>query len=633
MSRLPLWAILGSIGAAMFGVGSALQADAADPSVPVKLTFSGDSDIVGELVDWQDTMFLADQPTDVEYFERGSVLSRDNLLEGRSDVAISGVGFTAAELAAHPDKAGKIIELPLSIGSTAIIVTEPNVGWVTRVLPTDPSCETDDPDPVLCVARDVPFTAPIRIAPEPLSALITGLGISYQQNNLINWNSQAMIAGLGVDNLIVQLNNQFDSFVNRTEGASQNLYLKQYAKQLGPVAYGLREQEYPSPLWNDGVETFPPRTLSIFGSTSQQGIIAQPVDALSRTVTGSWAGNMGPIPTTQVADFTRNYPNARIRVVQIQNANGDWVAPTRASLDAALAAGASTPNYATFNPVPGAYPLTFVNHLYTVGGTLDPDEANGLAAAVRYFVTDGQQLVIDDGGTSITAAMRADALAKADQIVVANCTAEGYEVTTSGPTDFEPDTPGVQALSAMKHCTLKPPPPPTTTTTTTTSTTVAPTTTEATTTSTTTTIAVTTTTQSPVLTTESTPNTTLVVAQTTPSPVYVPPRTPTITFDDGGGDTSDTEPTSTEPSSTDEVVGETSPSVESEAPVLTSPPADDAASGGGAGTRVRGISLQKLPMEAPDDGSGGFKKLGTLMMGAALFIFARRLYLARSATT
>jgi hypothetical protein len=38
-------------------------------------------------------------------------------------------------------------------------------------------------------------------------------------------------------------------------------------------------------------------------------------------------------------------------------------------------------------------------------------------------------------------------------------------------------------------------------------------------------------------------------------------------------------------------------------------------------------------MIRPDDGSGGFKKLGTLMLGAAMFLFARRLVLARRART
>ena len=150
--------------------------------------------------------------------------------------------------------------------------------------------------------------------------------------------------------------------------------------------------------------------------------------------------------------------------MEAQNAHGDWVAPTRESLDVSLAAGTSM-NVAAFDDVPGGYPLVHINRLYTVAGTLAPDEANALAAAIRFIATDGQQTAIDNGGTDLPDDLRLEALAKADAIVEANCDAEGYEVTTSGPSRFEPATPGVQALTSMRHCTPVPVPATTTTTT------------------------------------------------------------------------------------------------------------------------------------------------------------------------
>jgi hypothetical protein len=73
------------------------------------------------------------------------------------------------------------------------------------------------------------------------------------------------------------------------------------------------------------------------------------------------------------------------------------------------------------------------------------------------------------------------------------------------------------------------------------------------------------------------------------------------------------------------------PTIDSTAPadttvlVASSPPGVQTPnSGGGGGGRVQGLPLSSLPMALPDDGTNTFQKLGTLLLGGALFLGLRR---------
>ena len=495
-----------------------------------------------------------------------------------ADFVITGVPFTDAELAERPQGAGEIIGLPLSVGSTAIIVGEsPTYGWATETLP----CTPEEYEQGLCEWVAGPPLETVRIPSESLSALIAGKAPQRL------WSDPGFAAALGTVDLKIQKAGGVHTFLNRTEAASQNKYLLEYAKTLGPAAWADTKARDPGFAWEPIGEVFSPRTPSKYGMDTQVGSMSLKTDPVSGGSPPEWTGNMGPVPTTLVAKITADFPVPDYRVAEIQNANGDWVLPTRETLDAALAAG-TEPIVAVKQKVPGAYPLVFINNLYTVAGTLSPDEANSLAAFVRYVVTDGQQLVIDHGATDLPDDLRTIALAKADQIVAKNCTKDGYEVTTSAPSAFEPETPGVQAIGVMKHCTVKPPPPTTTTTTTT----LAPTTT-------TTTVA---------------PTTTVTTVPTVQSQSPAP-RTTTAS------PTTTTPPPTTTPVTTTEVATTTTAA----ATTTTSEP--EAASSGGS--RPRGVALAQLPMVKPRTGAEEATRLGTLLLGAAIFLGGRRGLLAR----
>lgn len=666
-TKLPAWAALAVLGSGMLITGNVLDVGAVDDPVPVLIRGSGDSDTIAELVTWQNTMFAATQPTDVGFSTVGSKLGRQNLLAGRVEFAVSGVPFTASELAGRPAGAGEIIEIPISVGSYVIIMTTPtnvNGAWDTQTIPPAYCDDPDDPrsDGPECIAVVGTFTGPWRIPPENLSGLMLGLPYSAS-NNLVSWKNPAWAAVLGTSSLKIQGGNgRVHTFVNRTDASTQNMILMRYAKAMGPVAWATRIATNPEFPWEPIGENFSSRVRPTKPGTDQQlAVVAlRGINAVSGDSSGDvWSGNMGAIPATMLPKALLDYPKALFVVAEIQNKHGDWLKPTKTSLDAALAAG-TTPNVAATQDVPGAYPLTFINHLYTVAGTLTPDRANALAATIRYIVTDGQQPLLDGGGTSLPASLQAQALAAADQIVIKNCSDPAYEVTASGPSGFEPNTPKVQALTSLRHCTLRPPPA-TTTTLGATTTSPPPTTVEST-------------TSSPPATATPTTGPPTTAASTTEPPATTPAVVTTTTqiaslpaFDDDGGGPGNTAlpqsltpatynpPAFSPPAFTPAAAGSpaTTPSdvagladattettgpaesvpdevVDTTVPVLGT---ETSLVGGGGGARPRGVSLTALPMDRPDDGAEGFKKLGTLCLGAALFLFARRLVLARRPAT
>jgi len=626
LRRTPAWAALALVGSSLLGVGVGIDAAADDAPTPITLKGQGDSDLIAELVSFQNALYEADQPTDMSYFNIGSAQGRKNLLSGKADFILSGVPFTAAELAGRAAGAGAIIDVPLSVAALSVVVTTPpQIGWQTVELPTDPSCGTEDEDPTLCAVTYGTFEGPFRVPADNLSAMIVGLALSAT-NNLQSWANPAWEAALGTSAMTIQTSRlNAHTWVNRSEASSQNSALLTYVSSMSPDVWSARLAQDSAYPWKPNGEQMSPATKPTKQGTDQVAgaITFATLNPFSNTgfTYGPWTGNAGAVPVTYVGDLKEDFPKAGLQVMEIQNHLGEWVSPNRASIEAALAADPNGMDIAATQDVAGGYPLVYINHLYTVAGTLAPDKANALAAFVRYAVTDGQDEVVNRGGAPLTAAQVTQALAAADQIVTANCTATGYEVTTSGPSALEPNTPKVQALASMRHCTLAPVP---TTTTSTTTTTIADTTTtvadSTTTTSTTSTVAATSTTA---LVASESPTGSSGTTSYTPSytPTYTPTYTPSATTP--AVVSTDEEPTA------DTAVEDTTTTIVVDTTIPPETTAVVAAATGGPGTHPRGVALTALPMVSPDDGSAEYKKLGTLFLGAALFLFGRRLVHAR----
>jgi hypothetical protein len=613
---------LGLAGISCWLIGFGVAANAADPSFPVLLTGSGDGDVNAELVDWQNSLLEAEQPVDVQYFQRGTKDGRDSLLRGTADFTISGVPFTAAELASRPAGAGEIIDLPIALTALSVVSTTPiGGGWQTYIPPpASANCESDDPDPILCLPQIGQYTGPIRLPASPLSSVMLRLPPEFERNGFALWSAPDTVAAFGTATLGIMDGLARPIFVNRTEGAAQNVAIQTYGKAMAPTVWAMKQREDASHDWEALSEQLSPKMLTRYGLDTAVGITAiygTPPGGGSQSA--DWAANMTVLPSTQVARLLEDFPLAKFREVEVQNRHGDWVLPTTETISAAFAAGTS-PSIAATNDVPVGYPLTYLTKLYTVAGTLTPDEANALAAMVRYVATDGQDLVLDDGGAPLTAAMRAQALAAADEIVTKNCAignrAATYHVITSGPSAMEPDTPKVQALTNLRHCELKPVP------TTTTEPEPEPTTTQPT---ATTQPAATTATAAAASTTASTTTSIVASLPAVPQPptVFAPSVVVPIPFD---SENSSADPSSEADSSTESASTTTSPNVEEAESVATETTQPTV---GAASPRVRGRTLDQLPLPKPSDGSEGFKKLGTLMIGAASFLFGRRVVQSR----
>ena len=175
--------------------------------------------------------------------------------------------------------------------------------------------------------------------------------------------------------------------------------------------------------------------------------------------------------------------------IGVQNANGDFVTPNPAAVEAGVDAGAAAGEapcsatnqnalYAATNKVPGAYPLTWVDCLYAPTKGLSIAKTDALAGFIRYLVTDGQNSLHANGDAALPEQYVFQALAAANQVVTSNCpSAGGAVVLTSQPVPYAPTDPGVQSIGAVDQCETAPTPPASTTTTTvraTTATTAAP---------------------------------------------------------------------------------------------------------------------------------------------------------------
>ncbi len=598
-SPLRAWMVLAAIGSASWATGIAIDASAADPAVPVEIVGAGDTDFLALQTQFFNALYDAPQPTDIQYFSRGVSEARASLLAGTADFVLSGSPFTAEELARRPAGAGEIIDVPVGITGLTVALVFAQVSDLDQVVPaTDPSCGTDDEDPDLCIPTETPFTGEWRIPPDALAAQQLGLPASFQQNRLADWSSPINTAALGIDNLRLMSSFQPTPVAfQRTDSAASNVALQNYSRALATEAWPLLLASNPDWPWAQLREQVSPRIATRYGLESIVGGVT------NRGSTILPGGRTMVVPNTYYQKLTTDFPQIW-RQAKIQNAHGDWLYADTASLTAAAAAGTEM-NVGANNDLPGAYPLTYVTRLYTIAGTLDPDQANALAALVRYYATDAQDSTVAANGAAMPEALRNQALAAADKIVESNCTAGTngalWEVTTGGFSNFEPTTPKVRASTQMKHCTLRPPPPTTTTTTTT----------EA---STTTTIAAATT-------------TTAQVASLPPAPrvqvpqVVVPQVAVPIPSDDAST-TQDTTLTETETETTTTVAGDAA--VDGATTTTT-------AGVGATTTRPRGKSLSSLPLPTPSDGSTGFKKLGTLLMGASMFLFGRRVFQLRRA--
>ena len=182
----------------------------------------------------------------------------------------------------------------------------------------------------------------------------------------------------------------------RNDGDSVNLYLDRYLATTATESRravlsgipGVDPEAPPSEIWPNSI------TPTRQGQDDVAAQISEGLDpgASSKSEGGSVGGaSVSAVRSAFELNATR--PAAEqtgLFRVELRNAAGEWVAPTTDSITAAVAAAAGGAIGGSTDPVPGAYPLTWVNRLYAPATGLKPDEANSVATIIRVQVTVGQ---------------------------------------------------------------------------------------------------------------------------------------------------------------------------------------------------------------------------------------------------
>jgi hypothetical protein len=566
-------------------------AHAASPApTPVTLLGEGASDPTVEMTAWHNDLYGTSGAIDLTYAALGGYQGRQDFLAGNVDYVISGVPFTSSELAHLPHGSSDLIDAPVHVSAMGMLLIPPNYppapGFGVVREPCDPDNPPNPPPPDNCLDI-IPYKGPIRVPNAQLASLM----ISQQ----FNWDDPAILASLQGLNM-TQGNDfappvfyppgagHYPTVVLRSEPSETDYYVQQYAVTANPQAWAGVQESY-GRTFGPITERLPINVLTRPGVDSQ-------ITALEGDLTGN---RVAPLPPFALGRVQTDAPNLNPEWIQVQNKSGQWAAPTPDSIDAAVNEGQNSPLYALSNPDPvgartPAYPLVWVDHLYAPAHGLPVEKIEALATTIRYLATAGQAVSHASGDGQLSDQLRAQALTAANQLVVSNCTGPNMSLTVSSdPGPYAPSLPALQNLGAVAHCTQTPVTPSTTTTT------AHPTTT---------------TTVKPTATTTPAPTST-----TSPTTAFVASAEPTPSGPSGPGDAP-------------QAVSQPAPA----ASTLTGggnkgPPSQASSAAVVAAGKSQGnspILLARLPLPMPWGGGGGFDRLTGLVLGAALFLLARK---------
>ena len=120
---------------------------------PVEITGVGSWAAFKEMTPWQNAMNGAKVSVDLRYTPHGTLLGREDFLDGNADFVMSGTPFTADELAKLKNGAKDLIDVPIQVSSMGMLLARPFPnGFVSQVLVCDPD-DPNTPDPTACFQR------------------------------------------------------------------------------------------------------------------------------------------------------------------------------------------------------------------------------------------------------------------------------------------------------------------------------------------------------------------------------------------------------------------------------------------------------------------------------------------------
>jgi hypothetical protein len=508
--RLALRALTGA--AAVLWVLSPYMARAGATTTPlptVNLYGEGGWDVATEVTNWHNGVYAATaaDPVDTHYVLEGDLNAQTDFLTGTADYLISGVPFQAKSSTGLPGGASNVIAAPIMSTGLGALVVAPLTGFqnikLNSTITYGPLSEArpappDGTQPTGCPAPGCP---PINVPNLNLVAMVDSFAGQFQQDQNGNlwtddywsnpeiygsWDQSALQYNAAEgDSLVPQV---APDPITRSDPNDENYYFERWAGAVAPSIwkYPGSPNEFMPVSFADEFQG--PGLASEIGLIQQEGGVGGfGGGGAVALVPPSGLSDLYATETSQPYSLT-NEPTIA-QWIGVQNANGDFVTPNPAAVEAGVDAGAAAGEapcsatnqnalYAATNKVPGAYPLTWVDCLYAPTKGLSIAKTDALAGFIRYLVTDGQNSLHANGDAALPEQYVFQALAAANQVVTSNCpSAGGAVVLTSQPVPYAPIDPGVQSIGAVDQCETAPTPPASTTTTTvraTTATTAAP---------------------------------------------------------------------------------------------------------------------------------------------------------------
>jgi hypothetical protein len=434
----------------------------AQSPVFVELHGAGAWSVSQQLVAWQNELASGTNGIDLNYVKHGSFLAREDLASKNLDFAVSGVPFTPDELA-KAGGANAFISAPIQVATLATYVEPPTGGFSTiqvRCDPDDPSTWPNAPDPpppgfdetVDCIVKS-PYPGAVRIPDRNLGAMFLHY-IGTPSSPLLAWSNSAVLQAFGVDAFALP-NGAGPGFAGRSDPDEINYYLQTFIKTAAPDVWQGNAQANPAIPWEPITE----RVGQVVGVTrdgaeQQLAQLVQNGCGVLGNCDGTIAGGIAPAPPSMLSSFKQAFPKQPVTLAEIQNANGDWVAPTPDAINRAVDAGGESALYPLTHKAPGAYPLVWVDRLYAPAHGLTAEKTEALATTIRYLATTGQDHSTAVGEGRLPTALVTQALRAADDLVRSNCVGADREITTSAdPGVLAPaSAAAMKSIGPMLHC-------------------------------------------------------------------------------------------------------------------------------------------------------------------------------------
>ncbi|MEX0767196.1 MAG: hypothetical protein WD029_01825, partial [Microthrixaceae bacterium] len=422
------------------------QAQTSTPE-PVEFLIYNTHEALAPTLSWVNLIKSSPLQPDMSQIARGDSQSKFQLIIGGADAVVSGTPFTAEELAELEKTGRSVIAAPVQAVGMSMLASGPQPYGIDlcsfQVVPDQP-----DPDFKECLkVRD--FEGPLRFTSEDIADVF----LESSQNN---WQNQGFLDLLKELVPVGELS-MFSpvtpaATVLRSDEGMANLSIGQYIKATQPQKWSAKfaslsqPETAPSTIWPFFAAPKKPNMPDAVGVIRQwktaSAAVDVPAESGAMTLSTPLAASQAIQAESEEPPFDGNgFANIQtdLYFVQLQNGAGEWLTATPESITTALAANTGNPLPGLTQAIPGAWPLSWVNSLYVPDSGLTGDQANAIAAIIRWQATVGRSRAAELLDGQLPAPLAIQALDAADEVVRSNCKAAGLStITTSDPSKFAP---------------------------------------------------------------------------------------------------------------------------------------------------------------------------------------------------